>query len=403
MSDETNLKKSAVGSGLPDATADVAVKSSSGTWIVWVIWILFLLVVGFNVLALVCYSEEKGLVAYFDSKSYEALLATLLIPLLLSLIARAFKIDEKIQAEQERRDKNEKETRRQRSQEKRKKQIETIEKTNAMWSELYGLSTEVAYFKAGQSKLAVREIRKKLECFTNAAEEVVNLWYLHFDNIPPEVQNLFLPGVNLLLLTAMTVADVVESEEPEDKAEAKHLQNCLLVIQDGVRGGLHYSMMQIFIFAMEDRQADLTKQIANLRGWGEFFKNLLKDLPPNLPPGVEADAIIKKRNAFRPVLEQYSKAKTSWDSFEEKSAAAPEAARRKQIQDSAEYTAARTAYNDAVNAYNPVWQEYKETILKSPAAGLGLSRKRFFPNDQIKKFTAEMFFQNDYLKMADEI
>src|ERR1017187_7642062 len=394
MSDETNPKKPPAGNWRLTLQGYLP-KTSDEAGIKLLIWILLGLVLGLNVLALVVYAMQKQLVDYFDSKSYEALLATLLIPLLLSFISRAFKIDEKLEAEQKQLEQEKKELLSRLAQEKRKKQIETIEKTNAMWSELYSLSTEVAYFKTGQGKVPVREMRKRLECFTNSAEEVVNLWYLNFSNIPGEVQNLFLPGVNLLLLTAMTVADVVEAEE----ADAKHLQNCLLVIQDGVRGRLHYSMMQIFNFAMEGRDADLQKQIDILRFWGEFFKEQLKDLPPNLPPGDEAEVIIKKRTAFKPAMDESIKARMAFTQFEDMAAKVADASRKKQIQDSPEYNAARTAYDRAAQADAPIYTGYRETILKSPSAGLGLSRKRFFSNDQIKKFMAEMYFQNDVSKI----
>jgi hypothetical protein len=378
MNNKTSQAKSATSGWLAIFFGGVQ-KSVDEAWVVRMIGGIFIAVLALNVAAAFVYVDEKSWSAYFDSKSYEALLATLLIPLLLAFVDRAFKVNERLRQEQ------------------RARQIETIEKTHAMWSELYSLSTEVAYFKSGHGQESLHDLRKKLECVTILVEEAVNLWY-HFPDIEKDVQEVqrhALPGINLLLLSAMTVADVVEAGGPD----AKHLQNCLLVIQDGVRSGLHYSLMQIFYFAMEDKPEDLKKQMAILRGWGEFFKQLINNLPPILPPSADTAALMGKRGDYQTAFELYTQAKNAYEIFADKLQRAPDDAARQQIRASAEFQAAVNAHDIAARAVGPLAERYRQDILHVPSTLLGMSRKRFFSDEQIHRFTAEIFFKNDALNI----
>jgi hypothetical protein len=193
----------------------------------WYVRLLFLLVVLANLVALAVYWYHNRLVEYFDSKAFEGLLVALLVPLLLSLIEQTFKIGEKIEAEKKQREQEKKDLLRQATEARRKRQIETIERTNRMWSELMTLSAEVVFFKTGQPKSSIREIRKKLLCFANSGEETLNLWYLNFseNNVAQRVENSSLAGLNVLLLSAATVADAIEDAvDAQSAAEAKKLQ-----------------------------------------------------------------------------------------------------------------------------------------------------------------------------------
>ncbi len=365
------------------------------------IWWLIGLVVGCNVVAVCVYASQRTLADYFDSKSYEALLATLLIPLLLSLIAQAFKIDEKVEAEKLQREQKQEAAELLAKELIRKRQTDTLEKTNAMWSELYRLSTEVAYFKAGQDAGSIRETRKKLECLINSAEEMLNLWYLNFPQVVLEVQEQALNGLNLLLLSALTVADMVEDKK---RTDAKEMQNCLLVIQDGVRFGLHYSLMQIFHYAMEDKKFDLQNQMSQLAYRGKIFKELLRDQPPNLPLNTLADSPRKLREEF---LADYqakcTASKAAWDQMSKKITHADRDDEKEQIVNSAEFGRMWAAFGQAEKSANPSLEKYRQAVKDCPPNLLGVSRKQVFSDDQIKQFTAAMFLETDLIRLKASV
>ena len=388
MSDETNPSKSSGENELMTQFDKFLSKVLDPMDVRRTIGILFIIILVLNLVAFVFYGSQKQWVDYFDSKGFEALLAALLIPLLMSSVARALKVEEKLK------------------EERRKREVDTIEKTNAMWSRLYTLSTDVAYFKSGSDKASVREIRRKLECFTNSAEEVINLWFLNFGDVALEVQPLVLPGLNLLLLSAATIADVVEDERDED---AKELQNCLLVIQDGVRFGLHYLLMQIFYFEMEEQRSDVKNQTARLRAWqglrdaGQLFQDLMKDQRPNLSAEAVRDAN-QKRDAFQADFkDKFAQPKAAFAQLEVKAAQTADPNLKNQIYSSPEYNQAAAAWNKAVEATEAARNAYKQAIMVCPTTLLGLSRKRIFTSDQIRRFTREMYFQSDMIRIRESV
>jgi hypothetical protein len=371
--------------------------------LVLLIGLLLLTVAGLNLFAARAYWRHGNFVEYFNSKAFEGLIIALLIPLLLSLIEKIFKIGDKIEADQEKRRQEQAEVQRRLEDARRQRQTETIKKTNEMWSELYGLSTEVAYFQAGQGKATVRDHRKKIERLASAAEEMLNLWYLHFPKVALEVQEHALPGLNLLLLSALTVADIVEDSQ-EAEAEIKAMQNHLLVIQDGIRFGLHYPLIQIFHFAMEDNTFELKKCLNGLQGYGALFKGLLKDQRPNLPDDPATRTANQKRDLYladyrqkcaqpKAALMELTKKITAADSSEEKD----------QIMNSPQSNQALEAYFKAVQATEPSQTDYARALALCPPGLLSLSRKRIFSNQQIKDFTTELFFQSDLIRMQSVI
>ncbi len=364
---------------------------------------LVVVVIGLNVVAAKVFWEHGNFTDYFNSKAFEGLIISLLIPLLLSLIEKIFKIGDKIEADQDQRKRDQMEAQRRVDNERRQRQTDTIKKTNEMWSELYGLSTEVAYFKAGQGKVSIRDLRKKIECLTNKAEEMLNLWYLNFPRVALEVQEQALPGLNLFLLSALTVADVVE-DELEQEAEIKSMQNYLLVIQDGIRFGLHYPLIQIFHFAMDNNTFELKKSLNGLRGWGGLFKNLLSDQRPNLPTDKTTVIANQKRDAY---LADYQKKcaepKAALMELAKKLTATDLADKKNQSLLSAESDDAIEAYFKAERLTETSKTEYANALANCPPSLLGLSRKRIFSNEQIKRFTTELYFQTDLIRMQSVV
>jgi hypothetical protein len=354
MNEKTDQTKSSDESGLPFLKSFFP-RSANAKGTRLLIWILAVVVIVLNLWVGRLYWAEDKFLDYFESSTFKALLASLLIPLLMSSISRAFKIGEKMEVEKEKF-----------AHDKRSRQYQAIKDTNVMWNQLYTLSTEVAYFKDAQGKTSVREFRKKLESFANSAEEVVNLWHRIFPEVGTKDLEMLLPGLNLLLLSASTVADAIENGD----AEAPDLQNCLLIIQDGVRFILHQRIMVVFNSAMEGQQEALQKNIVELRACGDFFRNQL-NVEPNLPSGPPASAFAVKRKIFADRCLQYVKS-------------------QKEMPDSG---------GEKPMGPTPEEKEYYDVIYTIPFDQLGFSRKRLFSNDQIKRLAAEMFYQNDSNKI----
>jgi hypothetical protein len=321
-------------------------------WTTVLIWLLALFILGLNVFVAWLYWTQNTFLAYFDSTTFKALLASVLIPLLMSSISRAFKIGEKVEADKK-----------QLEHAKKEEQYKAIKQTNSMWTDLCNMSTEVAYFKNNPGKTLPRDLRKKLEQFANSAEEVISAWYRNFPRLKPEDTDKFLSGMNTLFLSASSVIEAIERND----AEAEALQNCLLIIQDGVRASFHYPLIMIFSSEMEGRTEEVAKQIAALHGAGEYYRALLKDQEPNFPHSEATQIFSQKRAKIKSWYQQYlpNQMKLAMDK------------------------------RDPVIPASTETQEYYDAIYKIPFEQLGLARKQPFSTDQMKRLAVEIFFQND--------
>jgi hypothetical protein len=131
----------------------------------WIIILLILLVV-VNSIAFYIYhishpSEILCIQAwqYLESNTFKILNASIILPSLLVLLDILFKIGAK------------------RKEEHEDRQLECIEKTSQMWSQLFSLVNEVRYFKNDDSNEArIVDIVKKMNDFTGLTGDIVNRW-----------------------------------------------------------------------------------------------------------------------------------------------------------------------------------------------------------------------------------
>lgn len=383
-------------------------RRAGGLWLLITV-LLFLLIVGLNIYVWFRYCSQADELKYFETRSYDALLAALLIPMLLTAIANVFKVNEKFEADRQKRE-----------QEKRRGQIAVIAKTNAMWSELFNLSIEVAYFKAGHGATPVRELRKKLERIINTGDEMFSLWIQHFPNIPKEDLAMFLPGLNILMQAAASVADAIENEAD---AEVKPQQDCLLLIQDGIQSIQHLKMMDVFHLAMEpDKEKTLLEEINQLRPWFVYFQSLVKNYEPNLPQGAEAvDAFQTKRKTFQTSYDAYVKKAVAdspassnlgyWDViviwlFQKCRAffgiPNPNPAKPKLPAWVDDAFKLNQKYQELYGLEVPnraVFEDYYHSFVAIPSSDLGLSRKKLYSSAQLTALAMELFRQQDVGKV----
>ena len=340
---------------------DCLPKSPTGKWIMALICGLAVSVMALNVWVGWLYFAQNKSLEYFDSKTFEALLASLVIPLLMWSISSAFKIGEKMEAEKDRLER-----------EKKEKQYQAIRETATMWSTLYKFSTEIAYFKKDASaKASMDDHLKKLEIFANSAGEVVSLWCRNF---PAKSRadsaafisdiNLFVDGMNVLLQAVATVADAIAAND----REAEELQNGLLIVQDGVRCALHQRILFFFHSKMEGRDEDASGQIAALRDWLTPIHTFLNKQGPNLPDGAPAQNFYAKRAELQTACKLYS------ESPKDESGKHPQ---------------------DPLDDSSELHKEYSKSVDLIPMSQLGFSRRRPFSTPQIKYLAAYMVRKDD--------
>ena len=362
-------------------------RRAGGLWLLLAV-LLFLLIVGLNIYVWFRYCSQADELKYFETRSYDALLAALLIPMLLAAIANVFKVNEKFEAEQK-----------QLEQEIRKQQIEAIRRTNAMWSELFNLSIAVAHFKAGQGHDTVRDLRKKLEQFVNTGDEAFALWNQHFPDISRDDLPLFLPGLNILLNAASSVADAIENQA----ADAPAQQNCLLLIQDGIQMALHQPIMNIFHLAMAPMDAARKKilegEISQLRPWAWYFQSLVKDYPPNLASNPASAApetkdFLDRRKKFQMTYVALVNKAAGIATDDPASPVLPLS-----LENAPAFYRQCKALYDAPAPNADEYNAYFAAFSSIPAADLGGSRKHIYTSDQLATLAMEFFRQQDVSKL----
>ena len=167
---------------------------------------------------------------YLESDAFKVITASIILPILLCLLESLFKISAK------------------RKEELKEKQWECIEQTSKIWNELHSLSTEVRYFKAAANEEAsIEDILKRLEKFTNSAEDVINMWRFRFPNLyegeKNEAIDAFVLFMNILLNSANTVAYFIQ--ENGNTKEVSEMQDSLESIQGGINTIAHHNILSI--------------------------------------------------------------------------------------------------------------------------------------------------------------
>ena len=140
-----------------------------------------------------------------------------------------------------------------------------MQKTIGMWNDLNNLTSEIVYFKKSdqgatkgdtQSTKNIETILQRIENFDNSANEIVNMWHFRFSNLTIDNTGLFVDLLNVLLNSAITVAQHIRVIDDKDKI--CELQDSLGAIQDGIRGILYHSMLSILKSSIKLKSEDLT-------------------------------------------------------------------------------------------------------------------------------------------------
>jgi hypothetical protein len=260
---------------------------------------------------------------YVESGAFKVLTVSLLLPIFLLFLEGSFRIVETVEKSRLGRLRRE-------NEERREKRWQGIELTSQMWNQLYDLASEVRYFSVGPAgEPGIRGILQKVANFPNSAEDVVNMWRFRFE-LRKEYQKVFLVFINTLLHSTETVAHCLA--DSENTKECEHLQNCLGVIQEGIKTIAHHPIIVVLTHCMElmerkeDRessdqaqiiQSTIDDRLKKLREWAEALKEeqmTHNKIFPAMPgPEVEAfrrasgDVVIWMRNHPGKPLDDYER------------------------------------------------------------------------------------------------
>ncbi|MBA7653286.1 hypothetical protein ES703_61133 [subsurface metagenome] len=191
---------------------------------------------------------------YSSSNSFKAVNTGLILPIFFLALESQFNlsgaIKERLRSEKEKRI---------------ERQWECVQKTIGMWNDLNNLTSEIVYFKKSdqgatkgdtQSTKNIETILQRIENFDNSANEIVNMWHFRFSNLTIDNTGLFVDLLNVLLNSAITVAQHIRVIDDKDKI--CELQDSLGAIQDGIRGILYHSMLSILKSSIKLKSEDLT-------------------------------------------------------------------------------------------------------------------------------------------------
>jgi hypothetical protein len=229
---------------------------------------------------------------YFESNIFTIVNAGLTIPFLLFYVERRFKIMDTVR-------KNREDRKRKRALKQREKMWECVEKTAKMWDELFGLASEVIYFKrrAGNeknsSKASIENLLRRIRDFESTAENIVNMWLFRFPNlyqgeVEEEVgrfESHAVKFVNVLLHATESVALYIR-ESGGEGAEIPDLQDSLRAIQDAIDGIAHHGILKVLKRSIDLEDIDtglkekkrirsrITEDLSVWKEWVDAFRRL---------------------------------------------------------------------------------------------------------------------------------
>jgi hypothetical protein len=140
---------------------------------------------------------------------------------------------------------------------------------------------------------------------------------------------------------------------------------------------------------MEQKKPELDNQIEFLRRWAKIFGRLMNDHRPNLPVNAAATEANDRRRAYSSAYQKMCELKAQVEALRQQATAATTTL------DSPSYKQAHEALEQAERAAEKAGDTYQEAVLKCERNDLGLTRKRILSDDQIRRFTGEMYFYKD--------
>lgn len=190
-----------------------------------------------------------------------------------------------------------------RIEERKERQWKCIEKTSRMWNQLFSLTTEVSYFDKDANKGArIEDILQKLKKFISPAEDIVSMWYFRFPKLKEEHIGFFLVPINVLFRSTLTVAYFIRDN---DNGEISELQDCLEVIQGGIKDIAHHSIISILKYSMGvnlgraiEAKKELKSNLKVLKERAELFEREERE-HNKIFPSIEGDEVEVFREAYK--------------------------------------------------------------------------------------------------------
>lgn len=233
----------------------------------------------------------KQIFSYFDTSIFKIFSVSLMFPIIFLLIDSIFKLREK------------------RMEEKKARKIETIKLTQDLWDDLAKITAEFVYSNNIKNPEEIVTLNSKMVSFIVKNEAVVNSWHIEFYDLKKLLKNedddfdftdIFLMPINILLSSILSIIDF-KGLDSYNENEIRTLQECVLLIYDGIRGSLHHQILRLLKNAMlydenNDKKIkkDIIKEFENLK---EFSFKLIKEIYEQFPSD-NSDINLRDINSF---------------------------------------------------------------------------------------------------------
>lgn len=226
---------------------------------------------------------------YLESRPFQAVTISFILPILLFLIDHVFKIREKA------------------IEEKKQRQMESINRTEDLWKDLSELTSEFIYAKKFDGE-KIAELHSKIDKFIINAEEVVNSWHFEFANLRKilgdeiDFTDIYLAPFNVLLSSISSLIDFRNIDYlNEDIEKTRAFQEYILIIYLGIKGGSHQRMINLLHKSMlfSEKNDEMVKQEieTDYNFLRKFSLKLIKEIYENYP-FKSSDSDFKDINAF---------------------------------------------------------------------------------------------------------
>lgn len=249
-----------------------------------VFWIGLLVVL--NIIAFIIYQAANPAVNpwsqlwnYFESATFKVITISLVLPIIMFVLEKRFKIVETVRQNQLIKERKEEE-------ERKEKRWECVEQTSKVWNQLWDLTSEIIYFKKDADKgTAIKDLLIRLRNLTTSTEEVINMWSHRFPNLPAKYEESFLVFFNTELNSAETVAWCIRHSDNAE--EVRKVQDSLKRIVESINYLVHHNFIDVLKYSMEllelkeaktpeDEQQDMISLIderaANLKDWANAIE-----------------------------------------------------------------------------------------------------------------------------------
>lgn len=178
-------------------------------------------------------SLPAQLFGFFSSHAFQILTAYFLVPIIVLLFENIFKINEK------------------RIEEKKARQIDSINKTQDLWSDLAKITAEFIYSKEfGLTEISALKI--EIEKFIVKAEEALNAHYFDFKNLEKVLgkdnyytSTILIPMSILESSISSSLTSIIKGE-----TDIAPIQEYIRIIYNGVKAATHHRTINIMKYSM---------------------------------------------------------------------------------------------------------------------------------------------------------